>query len=231
MMQKNLEKEKIKEIKIEKKKILDRADETIKSAKEIKTVLGQHNDQKSKIEELKSEICINTEQFSKLKKQIQTLEHSEQSASQSNKEIKELNSKLKEENLQLKNRKIPNPNEDLKNKITRLIDQKNQILEENLLLREKDVLKIKITSKNGKEFCLFADSVLGGTHTFTKEQDFSEEQINIFCALSKEIDQTCEGRDPEKLFKMYEAKIVEIVNPKISNIEYRKLRPSYRFLP
>jgi len=243
--QKDIEQEEIQEIKIQKKKLLDRAEETIKSAKEIKTVLGKHNDQKNKIEELKSEICINIEQFSKLKKQIQKLEYSEQDASKLNKkfeadiielkdknqQLEDLNKKLTAENTQLKNRKIPDPNEDLKNKISNLIDQKNQILEENLILKEKDILKIKITSKNGKDFCLSVDSILGGCHTFSKEQDFSEQQINSFCDLSKELDKDCESRDAEKLLNLYETKIVQIVSHKISNIEYRKLRPNYKFLP
>ena len=215
--QKEMAQEEIKEIKIKKNKLLDRAEETIKSAKEIKAVLGNHNKHKETIAELKSEICINLEEFKKIKSQVEVLE--------SDKKM------LENENIELKNRKIPDPNEDLKNKISSLIDQKNKLLEENLSIKNKKMLITQIHALSNNVYELVVPSVLGGIHKFTKEDNFNQVQISNFTQLAHDLDSECEAREEAKLKSIFNSKIKNMVDPRMNNSEFRKNKPEYTFCP
>jgi chromosome segregation ATPase len=201
-------KNEIEEIKIEKNKILNKADEAIQSAKEIKVVLGEHKKQKDRIDELKSEVCMNIEKFSEFKNHINLLES---------------------ENMKLKNRKLPDPNQDLIKKIESLTDQKNTLLEENLKAKNQKLFKVKIKSLNDRNFELAIPSDLSGTHCYYKEADFTDKQLEEYLNISKYLDAECPERDAVALDKLYHYKINLIVDPKISNREYKKLRANYKF--
>jgi chromosome segregation ATPase len=208
--QKQSAKKEIEEIKIEKNEILNKADEAIQSAKEIKVVLGDHKKQKDQINELKSEVCMNIEKFSEFKNHINLLEL---------------------ENMELKNRKLPDPNQDLIKKIESLTSQKNTLLEKNLKAKNQKLFKVKIRSLNEKNFELTIPSDLSGTHCYYKEADFTDEQLEDYLNISKDLDAECPERDAVALDKLYHYKINLIVDPKISNREYKKLRANYKFNP
>lgn len=252
----NAEKE-IQEIKFQKNKILSRAEETIKSAKEIKAVLGDHNKHKQQIEELKSDICINAAQFEKLKTQIQALESTNNQLDSVNdtvqtenadlqarveeleleaqelhhnfSELQIQNEKLQKENQELESREIPDPNPELKNKIAQLIEQKNELLEHNLTLKNQKLLAIQIHSIDQKRFELIIPSSISGKHIFQKEQDYTQDQINKFTDLSLQIDKECPDRDKQQLEACYNKKVISLIDPRMSNADYRKNRPNYIF--
>jgi chromosome segregation ATPase len=257
MSQKQIAEEEIKEIKIQKNKILSKADETIKSAREIKQVLGNHKENKEKIEQLKSEICINIEQFEKLKNQIHALESTNkdldanrinlesttasletqkqnletQTAELLNKnsDLEALVAKLEAENEELRNTPIPDPNPELKNKIAQLIDQKNELLEENLAIKNQKLFAVQIHSIDNKHFELIVPSSISGKHMFQKEDDYTQDQISKFISLSQQIDKECPDRDQQQLEATYNKKIISMIDSRMSNRDYRKHRPNYFF--
>ena len=255
--QKQIAEDEIQEIKIQKNKILSKADETIKSAREIKQVLGNHKENKEKIEELKSEICINIKQFEKLKYQIQALEATNKDLDSrrenlesstanlesqtaelesekaellnANSDLESLVAKLEAENEELRNTPIPDPNPELKNKITQLIDQKNELLEENLNIKNQKLFAVQIHSINNKHFELIIPSSISGKHIFQKEDDYTQDQISKFITLSAQIDKECPDRDKQQLEATYNKKITSIIDSRMSNRDYRKHRPNYLF--
>jgi chromosome segregation ATPase len=255
--QKQIAEDEIQEIKIQKNKILSKADETIKSAREIKQVLGNHKENKEKIEELKSEICINIKQFEKLKYQIQALEATNKDLDSrrenlesstanlesqtaelesekaellnANSDLESLVAKLEAENEELRNTPIPDPNPELKNKITQLIDQKNELLEENLSIKNQKLFAVQIHSIDNKHFELIIPSSISGKHIFQKEDDYTQDQISKFITLSGQIDKECPDRDKQQLEATYNKKITSIIDSRMSNRDYRKHRPNYLF--
>ena len=222
--QKEAAQKEIQQIKISKNKILSKAEETIKSAKEIKTVLGNHQKNRAKIEQLKHEVCMNSEKFNSLKNGIIDLESS-------NKILRQNINSLKQENAALKQRKPIDPNPELKNKISQLIDQRNELVEQNKKAKNPDTVIARVNSFDNKIFELSIPSTVSGTHQYIKHENFSNEQIKLFIKLTSEIDQESSTREFNELSSIYNKKISTVVDPRISNREYNKLKPEYKFLP
>jgi len=253
--QKETAQKEIEEIKLQKNKILSRAEETIQSAREIKAVLGNHDEHKKQIEELKSDICINAAQFEKLKTQIQALESTNNQLDSVNdtiqtenadlqvkidklqseaqelhhkfSELQMQNETLQKENLQLSNEHNPNP--ELEEKISKLIEQKNELLEQNLNLKNQKLFAIQIHSVDHKNFELIVPSNISGNHVFKKEADYTQDQIHKFIDLASQIDKECPHRDKQQLEACYNKRIASLIDPRISNADYRRARPEYFF--
>ena len=258
MQQKASAEKEIEEIKTKKQKLLKRADETIKSAKEIKTVLGNHAKNKEKIQELKSEICLNIEQFEKIKLKASLMENENRELLSKNIKLKEniskltvkaealeieikdlklklteldfLNNKLNSENKELKNRKLPDPSDKLKQKLNELIDTKNKLLEENLFIKKQKTRIIKINSKDGINFKIEANSPLGGSHQLTQSRDFTKEVISNYSTIFLEIDMECKDKEILNIRKLFEQKINKIIGPTVSNKQFKKILPNYNFI-
>jgi hypothetical protein len=130
---------------------------------------------------------------------------------------------------ELEKRPAIDTNIKLENRINELINQKNSLLKENLELKDKKLFAIEIHSSDKKTFNLKVPSTMGGNHTYTKEEDFSEDQIRMLTQLSHEIDQESDDKDQDKLTSIFDKKINSLVDPKMNNRDYRKCRPSYRF--
>jgi len=248
----------IEEIKTKKQNLLNRADETIKSAKEIKTVLGNHKENKEKIEELKSEIYLNIEQFEKIKLKASLMENENKELLSKNKKLTEddlklksktesinieikdlklkltetdfLNSKLNSENKELKNRKLPDPSEKLKQKLNQLIDSKNKLLEENLFIKKEKTRIIKATSKDGISFELTASSSMGGDHQLLQSREFTKKEVSTYSNIFFEIDLEHKEKGATHLEKIFEQKISKLINPMTSNKNFNQLRPKYKFI-
>jgi len=258
MQQKASAEKEIEEIKTKKQKLLKRADETIKSAKEIKTVLGNHAKNKEKIQELKSEICLNIEQFEKIKLKASLMENENRELLSKNIKLKEniskltvkaealeieikdlklklteldfLNNKLNSENKELKNRKLPDPSDKLKQKLNELIDTKNKLLEENLFIKKQKTRIIKINSKDGINFKIEANSSLGGSHQLTQSRDFTKEEISNYSTIFLEIDMECKDKEILNIRKLFEQKINKIIGPTVSNKQFKEILPNYNFI-
>lgn len=258
MQQKACAEKEIEEIKIKKQNLLNRADETIKSAKEIKTVLGNHKQNKEKIEELKSEICLNIEQFEKIKLKASLMENENKELLSKNKKLKEdisklrvksesfeievrdlklklteldfLNNRLNSENKELKNRKLPDPSERLKQKLNELLDTKNKLLEENLFIKKQKTRIIKISSKDGINFKLEANSSLGGSHELTQPRDLTKQEIITYSNIFLEIDMQCKDKEISNIKKLFEQKINKLISPTISNKQFKQISPNYNFI-
>ena len=207
--QKSIIQKDIEDIKIKKVNILNRAEEAIRSAGEIKEVFEKHEKSKSAIESLKSEICINENSFKSLKQQIKEIES---------------------ENERLKNIRQPDPNPALKNKISQLIDQKNQLLEQNLKLKNKKVFLIKIQKSGENTFTLHIPCEKNGFHQYTKLADYTREQIDLFAKISGELESTHEDLNPTAMQKTYLSKIKKIIDQRMDNAKYKTLAPDYKFI-
>ena len=202
----NMSKE-IDDIKQEKSKILSRAEETIQSAKEIKTVLGDHNKHKAKIEELKTEISINVEDFQKLKTQFKAL--SDQNAELS-KHIESNKDNLNTDHKQL----------------DELINQKNKLLEENLNLKKSSsyLLCKQISPKN---FELKIRSYKhNGYHCFTKEGNFQDDNINFYQSISETLDQE---PDQKNLLNHYNQILKEKIDFTMDAKSFKRIKAEYKF--
>jgi len=211
--QKQIAEDEIKEIKIQKNKILSKADETIKSAKEIKTVLGDHNKQKEKIEELKTEISINLEDLKKLKFQFEAL-------SNQNQELEEKNLSLFQENNELKK-----PDE--QNQLNDLINQKNKLLEENIKLK-KQAKTIICKQISAKDFVLSIKSLKHkGIHTFTKEAVFQDSQIDMYLNISNKLD---EEISTSNLLNIYNEEIKKLIDLRMDAKSFKKIKAEYKFI-
>lgn len=207
--QKSIIQKDIEDIKSKKVNILNRAEEAIKSAGEIKEVFQKHEKSKSVIESLKSEICMNVNSFKSLKEQIKEIES---------------------ENERLKNIQQPDPNPALKNKISQLIDQKNQLLEENIELKNKKVFLIQIEKTGVNTFVLKIPCKTKGFHQYTKTEAYTEEQIDLFSKISLELESAHTDLNPESMQITYLAKIKRIVDPRMDNSKYRTFAPDYKFI-
>ena len=202
----NVSKE-IDDIKQEKSKILSRAEETIQSAKEIKTVLGDHNKHKAKIEELKTEISINLEDFQKLKTQFQAL--SDQNAELS-KQIESNKDNLNTDHKQL----------------DELINQKNKLLEENLNLKKSSsYLLCKQISPKSFELKIRSHKH-NGYHCFTKEGNFQDDNINFYQSISETLDQE---PDQKNLLNHYNQIIKEKIDFTMDAKSFKRIKAEYKF--
>lgn len=258
MQQKASAEKEIEEIKVKKQNLLNRADETIKSVKEIKTVLGNHAKNKEKIEELKSEICLNIQQFDKIKIKASLMENENKELLSKNTKLKENISKLRakaeafeieikdlrlkvteldfakdkltSENNELKNRRLPDPSEKLKQKLNELIDTKNKLLEENLFIKKQKTRIIKVSSKDGAHFKLTASSSIGGDHQLIQTRDFTKEELKTYSNILFEIDIEHKEKEELHLEKLFEQKINKLINPTMSNKQFKQLKPQYKFI-
>jgi hypothetical protein len=196
-------------IKAEKLNILNRAEEAIKSAGEIKEVFQKHEKSKNIIESIKSEMLANTNRFRSIKDQI---------------------SEIESENKRLKNRQEPDPNPALKNKISQLIDQKNQLLEENIELKNKKIFLIKIEKTGSNTFILKIPCKTKGFHQYTKLEDYTREQIDLFAKISGELESNHSDLNPEAMQNTYILKIKKIIDQRMDNSKYRTFAPDYKFI-
>ena len=205
----------IKEIKINKGKLLDKADRVVKSAKEIKSVIAAHDKNKEQIKDLKSEVCLSLNKITEIKAEINDL-------------------KLKNKNLENQNKKLLadslTPNKELESKIADLISQKNKILEENLNIKNKKSLLIKIETSEKGICSLEIPSSLGGAHKYIRQSKFDKDIINTLIGVSLEIDGEAGTKSAGEIKEIYESKRKKIIDAHLSNREYKKQNVSYEYI-
>ncbi len=90
------------------------------------------------------------------------------------------------------------------------------------------VIKEKLSGDNHR---VSVKSKLGGTHQFTKAQDFSEPDILNCQAISSEIDEICPQRKGPLLLKVFESSIKKYLESRLDNRSYKKTKPQYNFKP
>ncbi|NCF41440.1 MAG: hypothetical protein GWP32_00810 [Bacteroidetes bacterium] len=205
----------IKEIKINKGKLLDKADQAVKSAKEIKSVIAAHDKNKEQIKDLKSEVCLSLNKITEIKTEINDL-------------------KLKNKNLENQNKKLLTdsltPNKELESKIADLVSQKNKILEENLNIKNKKSLLIKIETSEKGTCSLEIPSSLGGTHKYIRQSKFDKDIVNTLIGVSLEIDGEAGAKSAGEIKEIYESKRKKIIDAHLSNREYKKQNVSYEYI-
>lgn len=205
----------IKEIKINKGKLLDKADQAVKSAREIKSVIAAHDKNKEQIKDLKSEVHLSLNKITEIKTKINDLKLK-------NKTLENQNEKLLSDSL--------TPNKELESKIADLVSQKNKILEENLNIKNKKSLLIKIETSEKGICSLEIPSSLGGVHKYIRQSKFDKDIINTLIGVSLEIDGEAGVKSIEKMKEIYESKRKKIIDAHLSNREYKKQNVSYEYI-
>ena len=204
----------INKIKTEKKAILNKADQAISSAKEIKLVLEKRDDQDKEIEKLKSEICLSMEEFSKIKNKTELLSHENSDLKKSNQETENKFVELNKSFIELEQ-----INQSLQNSIT----DNNKLIE----VIKQNSKTIKIHKIGTQETLTINSTKHNGNHSFSKNQSFSESDIQNMIILSSVIDS--ESQNTNQLESIFNQQIAQFLNPKLSNREYNLSKPVYKF--
>ena len=204
----------INKIKTEKKAILNKADQAISSAKEIKLVLEKRDDQDKEIEKLKSEICLSMEEFSKIKNKTELLSHENSDLKKSNQETENKFVELNKSFIDLEQ-----INQSLQNSIT----DNNKLIE----VIKQNSKTIKIHKIGTQETLTINSTKHNGNHSFSKNQSFSESDIQNMIILSSVIDS--ESQNTNQLESIFNQQIAQFLNPKLSNREYNLSKPVYKF--
>ena len=212
--------------------------------KQIKVIIENY---RSHIKEIKSQVNELTIENNKLKKEnedqlsridsqaceIKNIKDTELSNNKEKqkeidslkKHIESLKSENREINTQLENDQI----DLLKEKISQLVNQKNALIEEKIK-DTSDSKNIIIKHQAGTTFCLKVPSKHIGFHSFTKQHDFTEQQISNMISISTEIDLHENKVDSQKFMELFDLKIKKFYDPKIDNRQLKIERPLYSFI-
>jgi len=195
------------------------------------------------ISKYNEQISKSKEEIRKLKIESEKMKLAQESEDFSNHEIEEMQKekealrkeiqKMKSEESQIVSSEI----QSLKTEISRMENEVKQKLSEISELKE---LNKKITESASRSFVIkeklsdnkyrvSVKSKLGGTHQFSKAQDFSEYEILNCQAISCEIDEICPQRKGPLLLKVFETNIKKYLEDRLDNREYKKTKPIYNF--
>ena len=234
--------------------IIDKEKNIQACATKIKEVFSNHKDQKNDVKQIKAvienyrnhikdiKLQINelTAENNKLKEinenqagEIKNIKTSEMAIDKAKE--KEINSLRQDiESLKLKNSEmkteLQNDQVDLlKEKISQLVTQKNTLIEEKIK-NASDSKNIIIKHQAGTTFCLKVPSKHVGFHSFTKQHDFTAQQISNMISISTEIDLHENKADSQKFMELFDLKIKKFYDPKIDNRQLKIERPLYSFI-
>ena len=104
-----------------------------------------------------------------------------------------------------------------------------QPLSEKDRKKQEDLLRVAEENKENTFYGIPIPSKIKGNHVFHKEDDYSQDQIHMLTKLSEDMDTECEARDKAELEAVYNKLITGLIDPKMSNRDYRKHRPNYTF--
>ena len=154
------------------------------------------------------------EEFSKIKNKTELLSHE--------------NSDLKKSNQETENKFVE------LNKSFIDLEQINQSLQNSIIDNNKLIEVIKQNSKTIKIHKIGTQETLtinstkhNGNHSFSKNQSFSESDIQNMIILSSVIDS--ESQNTNQLESIFNQQIAQFLNPKLSNREYNLSKPVYKF--
>jgi DNA repair exonuclease SbcCD ATPase subunit len=233
----------LEQIKISKKRVLDKANTLENDIKEIKQIQIKRKSNEFLISQTKEEANKCSLELVNLKKQLNDLQKEKSNINTENEIlIKELNETVNSQNkkikyLNLKSNEFESKNIDLNNKlkqinelkefIDQLIKEKEKALNDLNNAREKDVI-IKGSDDSG--FYVIVPSSIKGCHKFSKEADFSKADILNCQAISAEIDDLCPQQETPLMQKVFDTTVKKYLNDRLDNRSYRKEKPSYCFL-
>jgi hypothetical protein len=233
----------LEQIKISKKRVLDKANNLENDIEEIKQIQIKRKSNEFLISQTKEEANKCSLELVNLKKQLNDLQKEKSNINTENEIlIKELNETVNSQNkkikyLNLKSNEFESKNIDLNNKlkqinelkefIDQLIKEKEKALNDLNNAREKDVI-IKGSDDSG--FYVIVPSSIKGCHKFSKEADFSKADILNCQAISAEIDDLCPQQETPLMQKVFDTTVKKYLNDRLDNRSYRKEKPSYCFL-
>lgn len=204
----------VNKIKTEKKEILNKANQAISSAKEIKLVLEKRNKQNKEIEKLKSEICLSMDEFSKIKNKTETLSNENTELKKSKQEVENKNNQLNKSLIELQ-------------QINKSLQESNIDNEKLIEAIKQNVKTIKIQKIGAQETLTINSTKYSGNHLFSKNQSFSESDIQNMIILSSLIDG--KSQNTNELEPLFNQQIAQFLNAKLSNREYNLSKPAYKF--
>ena len=222
MRQKNIAENDVKEIKIKKAKLLDKADEAAKNVSEIKEIMINHKSETNQIDQLKSEICVSTNILSEIKNQVSSLEQEKEDLYIKNINLaKQLSNKSEVAKI--------NPNTELENKISELTTQKNQLLKENIEIKNRKISIITCSILPNGRYLLEVPCKHSGSHCFERLNNFTKEDIYKFSDISDKIDLADIGKDPSIKESIFNSMVKNLVDQHVDNRTYHNIRPKYKY--
>lgn len=217
---------------IERKKDLDQETE----------IMSLREDQMSKYNE---QISKSKEEVRRLKIESEKIKLAQEDEDYSNVEIEML--KKEKENLSKEIQKIKNEESQIvsaeiqslraeaskmEKEIESNLSEISELKKANEKIAESSMGTFAIKEKlSGDNYRVSVKSKLGGTHQFTKAQDFSEPDILNCQAISSEIDEICPQRKGPLLLKVFESSIKKYLESRLDNRSYKKTKPQYNFKP
>ena len=220
--QKTIAENDIKQIKISKAKLLNKADEAAKNVSEIKEIMISHKSQSNAIDELKSEICVSANALSEIKNQVTALEQEKEDLYIKNINLeKQLLNKSQEVNI--------NPNTELENKISELTTQKNQLLKENIEIKNRKISIITCSILPNGRYLLEVPCKHSGSHCFERLNNFTKEDIYKFSDISDKIDLADIGKDPSIKESIFNSMVKNLVDQHVDNRTYHNIKPKYKY--
>lgn len=217
---------------IERKKDLDQEAE-IASLREGQ--ISKYNEQISKSKEEVRRLKIESEKI-KLAQEDEDYSNEEVEMLKKEKETlsKEIQ-KIKSEESQIVSAEIQSLRIELSRMEKEIEDNLSEIAglkKANEKIAESSASSFAIKEKlSGENYRVSVKSRLGGTHQFTKAQDFSESEILNCQAISCEIDEICPQRKGPLLLKVFESSIKKYLEDRLDNRSYKKTKPQYQFKP
>lgn len=228
--EKKTQQDELKSLKTEKDHILCKIEKFDEDCREIKSVFTKHNKNKEAIESLKNKLEESLLKIKLLNSACREQESENKKlkdAADQHKDLMKQIDLLKSENQSIK--KQHSLCGDMESQIKQLKEERRRLLENKVGKQEKSlILKCNM---GGGSFSLQVPSEKGGTHQFVKLGDFSKAETLNCQALASEIDEICPERKGPLLLRVFELNIKKYLDSRLDNREYKKSKPSYKFIP
>ena len=172
---------------------------------------------------------LKKEDSSIVSKEIEDLIRQKNIAENDVKEIKIKKAKLLEQLSNKSEEAKINSNKELENKISELTAQKNQLLKENIEIKNRKISIITCSILPNGRYLLEVPCKHSGHHCFERLNNFTKEDIYKFSDISDKIDLADIGKDPSTKESIFNSMIKNLVDQHVDNRTYHNIKPKYKY--
>ena len=172
---------------------------------------------------------LKKEDSSIVSKEIEDLIRQKNIAENDVKEIKIKKAKLLEQLSNKSEEAKINSNKELENKISELTAQKNQLLKENIEIKNRKISIITCSILPNGRYLLEVPCKHSGSHCFERLNNFTKEDIYKFSDISDKIDLADIGKDPSIKESIFNSMVKNLVDQHVDNRTYHNIRPKYKY--
>ncbi len=172
---------------------------------------------------------LKKEDSSIVSKEIEDLIRQKNIAENDVKEIKIKKAKLLEQLSNKSEEAKINSNKELENKISELTAQKNQLLKENIEIKNRKISIITCSILPNGRYLLEVPCKHSGSHCFERLNNFTKEDIYKFSDISDKIDLADIGKDPSIKESIFNSMVKNLVDQHVDNRTYHNIKPKYKY--